>query len=418
MAGRDRDEVTRAIDRRIALARDWDELVDQVRRLGPLFVDFQRPPRLQSLLPGVGDSAAVVVNVTDRRCDALLVTAAGVRALPLRDLTADDAGELAYQHLSCLRELDRAAGAVHLARERTVAHPGAASFQAYRAAQVRLLEAQRLLDDSLTQALDRLRDAVTAPVLAALGPHDGLRRLWWCPTGPLMFLPLHAADLDGVVASYTPTLRALVQARSAAGPAGGDGRMLAVSVADPPGEVPLPQAERELELLRDIFPPEQLTVLRGTDATRAAVVAALPAHEWAFFSCHGRQDLLRPSTGGLLLSDGPLSVMELARGRYRGEFGFLSACHTATGGVDLTDEVITLASAIHHAGFAHVVASLWSADAVVAAQVAEDVLTALTRTGRFESRLAALAVHRAVVRLRDADPDRPSRWALFTHTGP
>jgi hypothetical protein len=45
-------------------------------------------------------------------------------------------------------------------------------------------------------------------------------RLWWCPTGPFAFLPLHAARIyskdimdcasDYVISSYTPTLTALL----------------------------------------------------------------------------------------------------------------------------------------------------------------------------------------------------------------
>ena len=53
--------------------------------------------------------------------------------------------------------------------------------------------------------------------------------MWWCPTGPLTILPIHAAGhhadsvsgttptkqsvLDRVVSSYAPTLSALIRAR-------------------------------------------------------------------------------------------------------------------------------------------------------------------------------------------------------------
>src|ERR1700722_5675254 len=45
-------------------------------------------------------------------------------------------------------------------------------------------------------------------------------RLWWCPTGPFSFLPIHAAGIydtkgtesvfDYVVSSYTPSLKSLL----------------------------------------------------------------------------------------------------------------------------------------------------------------------------------------------------------------
>ena len=41
--------MSREIDRRMALAREWDDLVEQVRRIKG-FEDFLRPPPLDSLL--------------------------------------------------------------------------------------------------------------------------------------------------------------------------------------------------------------------------------------------------------------------------------------------------------------------------------------------------------------------------------
>jgi hypothetical protein len=72
-----------------------------------------------------------------------------------------------------------------------------------------------------------LWDAVTGPVLDRLGllktpaPGQQWPRLWWCPTGPLSFLPLHAsgrgdaAVINRVISSYTD------RPRPAAPPAGG-----------------------------------------------------------------------------------------------------------------------------------------------------------------------------------------------------
>jgi hypothetical protein len=57
-------------------------------------------------------------------------------------------------------------------------------------------------------------------------------------------------------------------------------------------------------------------------------------------------------------------------------------------------------------------------DADVALDLTEAVYGELVTDGAFASANAALAVHRAVHRLRAAGTDRPSRWALFTHTGP
>ncbi|MEV0231903.1 CHAT domain-containing protein [Nonomuraea sp. NPDC050786] len=65
---------------------------------------------------------------------------------------------------------------------------------------------------------------MTQPVLHALALPVG-SRIWWCPTGPLTTLPLHATGRhrpggtttwagEYVVSSYTPTLQALLRARN------------------------------------------------------------------------------------------------------------------------------------------------------------------------------------------------------------
>jgi len=50
------------VDRRMALAREWDELVEQVRKLEG-FEDFLMPPKLETLLPAA-DRGPVVIAKT------------------------------------------------------------------------------------------------------------------------------------------------------------------------------------------------------------------------------------------------------------------------------------------------------------------------------------------------------------------
>ncbi|MFI8515869.1 CHAT domain-containing protein [Streptomyces sp. NPDC085460] len=79
-------------------------------------------------------------------------------------------------------------------------------------------------------------------------------------------------------------------------------------------------------------------------------------------ACHSSQDCGEPSRAGLYLHDGVLTVAELATVRTEGpgERAYLSACATATGGVDAPDEAITLAHALQTTGYRQVVATLWS----------------------------------------------------------
>ena len=109
--------------------------------------------------------------------------------------------------------------------------------------------------------------------------------------------------------------------------------------------------------------------LLGPAATREAVLAALPQHRWVHFTCHGDQNLQDPSRGGLQLYDGMLTIAEIAASRFDGDYAGLGACKSAVGGVELLDEAITLAAALHYTGYRRVVATLWSVDDDVSSEV-------------------------------------------------
>lgn len=420
-----------AMDRRVALAREWGQLVAQVRGLGPRFATFLAPPRWRDLAAAVGDGTGVLINVA-RRCHALLVTSDGVTAVPLPDLSADEVHDRTARHLAGLHETDAAAQLVHHTKQRARLRKVPATYQAHHTAKVGMGRAQAALDSTLLSDLAWLWDTVAEPVLRTLDekrPPAGERhRIWWCPTGWLSFFPLHAAGhhdgsgrsvLDRTVSSYAPTLRALAEATRLREPEPtGTDRLLVVAVREADGMAPLPQVAEELRLLREVFGEERLTLLEGPEANRTAVLSQLATHRWVHFSCHGRQNPLDPAQGGLLLSDGTLGIGELSRGSYRGDFAFLSACMTASGGLSLSDEAITIGAALHYLGFRRVVAALWSIDAEIATELARDVFCSLMEDGLFRPRRSAGAVTEAVTRLRNQNPEHPSRWAAFTHIGP
>jgi hypothetical protein len=185
---------------------------------------------------------------------------------------------------------------------------------------------QGTLDDALTGILAWLWETVARPVLDALGiceqlgpPGEGTarrHRVWWCPTGLLALLPLHAAgsyDDEGaavperVIASYTSTLGALIRARAPRAEAAPSA--LLVGVPDAPGQDPLPNVPDELERVRKHL--RSATTLDGKSATREAVLAAMSEHDWVHLACHGRQDAADPSSSSVLLSDGPLSILDI-----------------------------------------------------------------------------------------------------------
>ena len=97
---------------------------------------------------------------------------------------------------------------------------------------------------------------------------------------------------------------------------------------------------------------------------------------------------------------------------------FLAACKTATGGVTLPNEAISLAAALHYAGYRHVVATLWSANDYAAAEVTRMVYDELAASGRLSSARSAQALHAAVRHLRDTGRNWPGWWIPFVHIGP
>ncbi|MFE0044267.1 CHAT domain-containing protein [Streptomyces albireticuli] len=422
-----------AAERHRGLAREMDELVRRAREL-PGMEDFLRLPSVERLREAAGNGPVVVVNTSALRCDALVVTRDGLRAVPLPELALTGPGGLEERTGALLDAL---------------ASAGGSPAEAWRA--------QR----TLVRTLGWLWDAVAAPVLAELGEapkNAGQRppRLWWCPTGLLALLPLHAAGhygpgatgndgsdgadrTDGIgraratgavgggpralpdryVCSYTTTLRALAaQTASGSGPGGASGpgggggtggpgregegsgangngrpdggasargasrpgRMLAVDQSDTPGLPPLPHARAEVRLLSGRVP--RTTILAGRRATRAAVLDALPAHSFLHFSGHGGQNPQDPAGGALYCHDhersGPLTVADISRlslGHAR--LAFLSACETARGATRLPDEAVHLAGALQLAGFAHVVAAQWAVDDESALRAAEDFYAGL-----------------------------------------
>ncbi|GII60832.1 CHAT domain-containing protein [Sphaerisporangium krabiense] len=383
-------------------ARGWDRLLAEARRL-PGFEDFLRPVRFARLREAAREGAVVVVNLSERRCDALVVTSGGVAAVPLPGLTSREAAFRAAMYLDVLGSM-----AVPMAME-----PGERRSGLLRGS-----------EGFLGDVLAWLWTAVAEPVLAHLGhtraPAGGgpWPRVWWCPTGALTLLPLHAAGtgqdgdsvLDRVVSSYTPTLGALDRARQGEPRPGAPA--LVVTVPAAPGVRTLTGPYQEAAFLRRVLdvPPVRL---HGAQATRAAVAAALPGCGALHFSGHGTQELTAPSRGGLVLYDGVLAVRDLTGLDVRGELAFLSACQTATGGAELPDEGVHLASALQIAGFRHVIATLWSVYDLPSVEVTRAVYGALAKGVG-----PAVALHEAVRALRAAHPAAPSVWASYVHTGP
>ena len=305
-------------------------------------------------------------------------------------------------------------------------------------------QSQTAAEAALNEVLGWLWDHVANPILGRLGilgpPTEGVSwpRLWWCVSGLLSFLPLHAAGyhetrfhaapatvIDRVVSSYTPTIRALAHARrplsSKMEYGNGNlglrfaGQVLAVAMPHTPGASDLPGAQEEADSLQRRF-PGRVTVLSGPDATHDSVLALLPAASWVHLACHGQTNLTDPSASSLLVHDHqtrPLTVADITRLHLKdADLAFLSACSTAQPGVRLADEAIQLASAFQLAGYRHVIGTLWPVGDRASVAIADDIYTAITSTGD-----PVGAVHAATRKLRNHWSRQPSAWASHLHVG-
>ncbi|WP_030154582.1 CHAT domain-containing protein [Glycomyces sp. NRRL B-16210] len=390
-------------------AHRLDDLLARIRALPPTerFPDpaaFMGPPRLASLMPPPGTGPVVILNASRWRCDALVLSPDVIEVVPLRFTQA----ELAAETNRYLNALQRNTGP----------------------------KRDPELEAEANRVLEWLWDNVTEPVLGHLGfgpRKSGLPRIWWCPTGALTLLPIHAAGyhgrddgsavLDRAVSSYAPTLRALAHARSRAVPQDPDPAPLLVSIAETPGPFArLPGVAKERRMFTELFGAEITSLSEGA-ATREAIIAGLSAHSMAHIASHGVQDLRWPAEGGLVPFDwetaGLVRVDDLAQiaPGPRG-LAFLSACQTATGGAVNLDEAMNVAAAMQYTGWTHVIGTLWTVFDGAASFVAERFYRGVLQDGRVDLSASAFALHKAVRALRAEAPRDAAYWARFVHLGP
>ena len=262
-----------------------------------------------------------------------------------------------------------------------------------------------------------------------------LSRIFWCPTGPFVFLPIHAAGLYGtqysqpghkvsdfVVSSYVPTLSILAPSPNPDAATSGDLRLLAVRQPPSDGLLQLPGVDTELEHIKTVIgklPSARTTLLESSLGTVEEVLTLMKETDWVHFACHGIQDARNPTESGLCLADRRrLKLTDMiALSRPHGGLAFLSACQTAMGDENLSDEAIHVAAGMLFAGYGGVIGTMWSISDKLAPRIARDVYEQLFRNGTGpDYRDAARALHEAVGRLRDSNASFVE-WLPFIHVG-
>ncbi|CAE6386328.1 unnamed protein product [Rhizoctonia solani] len=393
---------------RHSLAKDYQSLLAEIRQLAG-FEDFLKPPKIDKLIGAAKNGPVVIVICHSDRCDALVIlpNCDQVGHVPLHDFNE----QKAHQALSDLKNS---------------LQPKGLRQRGFRPVE------QRPPEEYMRRVLESLWHGIVRPVLDYLEYTDGvppqrLPHITWCPTGPLSFLPLHAAGdytqsqarvFKYAVSSYTPTLSALLTSMPRS--LDRDCRVLAVGQAETPDCSSLPGTTEELGYLRaHTGDKAQLKELVDDQATKMAVLDAMQRHDWVHLACHAYQDRKDPTKSGFRLHDGPLYLSAINQRLFKNKgLAFLSACETATGDEELPDEAIHLASGMLMAGYPSVIATMWPLSDTHAPFVANKVYGQLMKDGMIEKGQAGRALHSAVAELREVVGEEAFfNWVPYIHIG-
>jgi len=261
-------------------------------------------------------------------------------------------------------------------------------------------------------------------------PHH---RIWWYLTGPLTFIPIHAAGPSGrtidvsqlVISSYVTTLGSLFEAHKRCQQASKNyEKLLCVAQPQTPGQSSLPQTTEEVNGVVHMFclsggSEDNVVCLHGSEATVDSVSTALDSSSWNHFACHGFQNPFHGMKSAFALHDGCLEIGKIASKRLsNGRFPFLSPCEAASGLKDLPGEAMHLAAGLQFTGIPSIIAPMWNICNEDSRKVADETYQFLFRNGiqALHPSEAAIALNRAILHLRE-DPSVTVGWAPFVHFG-
>ncbi|KAF7358269.1 hypothetical protein MVEN_00876000 [Mycena venus] len=395
-----------------AHALQRNRVLQQIREL-PGFERFLLSKPISELSLAAKMGPVAIVNTSEYGCDALILLpglANDIIHVPLHDFTIHEAQALAESLAPIVGNTgrnDRLAG----------------SYEVDMAI--------------FSIILSELWVKIVQPVLNGIGTmtpvSQNLGRIWWCPTGPLAFLPIHAAGLYGenqavgfklsdfLISSYTPSLTALIQGFRTRSEFQADLKLLAVSQPSANGQRYIPGTQEEIKSIKQ-HAKDKISVLQwdGNMATIANVQEGMKYSRWVHFACHGVQST-SPTESALLLAGSSRltlsNIIELSLPN--ADLAFLSACQTATGSKQLQDESVHLAAGMLLAGYRGVIGTMWSIMNNDAPQVASDVYAHLLEASPPDSMRAAEALHLAVQKLREQPGGKKSflHWVPFIHFG-
>jgi tetratricopeptide (TPR) repeat protein/CHAT domain-containing protein len=369
----DRHTQQSALKRRYDAGIEIDKLIMEIRKQ-PGFEDFLLSPRRAELQDAASDGPIIVINVSNHRCDAILIEQHQIRSLALPNLNSKEIKDKARRD-----------------------------------------------DLGSYEVLEWLWDALANPILDALGltrpaSGDDLPHIWWIPTGALSKFPLHAAGchnkgppetaLDRVMSSYSSSVKAIIQSRRYPSTSSISAQALLVAMEHTPGNSKLPFATKEVAMLHGLCKSMASHPIEP-GRRKQDVISYLPQCQIFHFAGHGYTDNDDPLKSHLLLEDGksdPLTVATLLKMNLRERppfLAYLSAC--GTGQIKderFADESIHLISACQLAGFRHVIGTLWEVNDALCVDMTRITYEGM-RDGGMTDKSVCLGLHNATISLRD-----------------
>ncbi|KAF9524207.1 CHAT domain-containing protein [Crepidotus variabilis] len=406
-------------------AQEWEQLLTEIRGLAN-FKDFLRPPQASNILSELpNDGPIVLINLSRTSCDALALIHGLDDPIHIRlnNFTYEDAELLRNQlwyHLThekfCIRDSDDRSDGI-------ASRP----------------------DTGLRHILRELWNGIVWPIFQGLGYSSTpahRKRIWWCVTGPLAFLPIHAAGVydpnahvsgpcasDFAVSSYIPNVTTLLEKLIDNEFERPETKILLLSQPNALPHAPIPGTITETQaVLRRMKEADiQAVLLEDEEGTKNRVTEALRSHGWVHIASHASQHPTDPLKSGFYFHNGQLELLEIIRQRLpSAEFAYLSACQTSVGDENLSDEVVHLAAGMLAAGYQGVVATMWSIKDQYAPEVAENfygyLLQDMKDRGihRLDSRRAAYALDDATRKIRAKLGDSEHSlltWVPYIHLG-
>lgn len=397
-------------NRQSNLGSQLERFAQEIRLVDTL-EGLQLPPWTQDLGRLATAGPIVAFNITGVRSDAIIITGAGIKSIPLPALS-----------LSVVE-----ANARVIAEDLTKG----------------TLETIHARSEKMKVLLLWLWTCVVNPVLTELklipSGREPLPCVWWVTSGPMAQMPIHAAGdyfkqesndhtFQHVVSSYTPSIEALGHARETASRVSkqpNNKKVLLVGIATIPVDGTagkIPGFQNQSKDIEEII-LTCATTKRPKNPCKYSILNALPNGKSDHFDGRGSYGSQDPPNNRLyLLYDRDKDMVEPVTVRGISDVEEPNAIVAFLSNEHLLHQAIHLAREFQQTGFPHVIGALWKGGdddgpAVELAQAFHRKLFSLLDEEEILDSAVARAFHSAIVSLWERERNNPLSWAAFIHVG-